>query len=123
MTLLDSLGFNHDLCCQQVCAYLKEEAVNRLKIDLQDFRAPVYIKGRAPRQHNGIDCGVHCLYCIKGLYQDPDHVWPALISPGPSNDSNWVPNLVTRFRQELSSIFKNKTKEYDVYKKGRGIRR
>jgi Ulp1 family protease len=74
MTLLDSLGFNHDLCCQQVCAYLKEEAVSRLKIDLQDFRAPVYIKGRAPRQHNGIYCGVYCLYCIKGLYQDPDHV-------------------------------------------------
>jgi hypothetical protein len=51
------------------------------------------------------------------LYQDPDHVWPALISLGPSSDSNWVPNLVTRFRQELSGIFKNKTKEYDVYKK------
>lgn len=96
---------------------MKAEAINRLKIDPVDFKAPVHIKGRAPLQSNLTDCGVHCLYCIKGLYENPDRIRPVLISPQPSNDNVWAPNLVKLFRYKLRKIFSNKAKEYVAYKK------
>jgi Ulp1 family protease len=120
VTLLDSLGIDRDLCYQQICDYLKAEAANRLNINPQDFKVPVHLKGRSPIQPNNTDCGVYCLYCIKHLYENPDRIQPALISPQPSNDCFWVPELVTQFRRRLVRIFKNKIEEYGAYKKEQG---
>jgi hypothetical protein len=44
--MLDSFGKDHHVCYQQICNYLKAEAIRRLVIDPKDFKPPVYVKGR-----------------------------------------------------------------------------
>jgi Ulp1 family protease len=115
--MLDSLGKSHHVCYQQICNYLEAEAIRRLNIDPKDFKPPVHVKGRAPQQPNYTDCGVYCLYCIKGLYENPDRIRSLLVSPQSNNDKHWVSALVTSFRSELLRIFNNKIEEYDAYRK------
>jgi hypothetical protein len=75
---LDPLNLNKTAISQDILAYLKKEAIEKLNISESDFQEPELITSDCPRQKNFTDCGVYCLHYIKNLYKYPNYMMDIL---------------------------------------------
>lgn len=54
--------------CERTREYLKQEAMDKMNIEEEDFIEPEFVHIDCPNQKNAFDCGVFCLNFIRSLY-------------------------------------------------------
>ncbi|KAI9251387.1 hypothetical protein BDA99DRAFT_521709 [Phascolomyces articulosus] len=100
---LDSMGIKRLRSANRVIKYLSSAAEDRLGIDPQRFKKPVYVQANVPLQPNAYDCGIYVLHFIEKFLQQPEELI-AVLTEKELDDNVWELAKIAEKREYISDL-------------------
>ncbi|KAI7857127.1 hypothetical protein BDC45DRAFT_566660 [Circinella umbellata] len=101
---LDSMGMKRTRSANRVIKYLEAAAKDRLGVDADQFRKPVYIQAtNVPLQPNAYDCGIYMLHFIEVFFEHAKKMEP-ILTEKQINHALWKSESIKNKRKHISDL-------------------